>query len=240
MCYKTSTPNKDQLEGYFNKQQVKQNMVVDNFDPYFHADGFLRPYLPFTANEEENRVGVARWKLLPFIVKNEEEANKYANTLNARCEDVFDKFSYKHYIGKTHGLLWVNGFFEPHRPTPKVSVPYYIRAINSEPFTLGCIYANWVNKDTGELIRTFSIITTPPNKLLSEIHTEGQRMPLVIPPESRTAWLHATKTDDIIDLMKPLPDGYLIGYQVNNIINKERGLNTAETLLPLQNSMLSL
>jgi putative SOS response-associated peptidase YedK len=234
MCYKSSTPGKDQLEGYFNKQEEKQRYLVkDDFAPYYHADGFLRPFLPFTANEDDGSVSLARWKLLPFIVKNEEEAGKYANTLNARCEDVFEKFSYKHCIGKTHGLLWVNGFFEPHRPTPKISVPYFIRAVDSEPFTLGCLYTNWVNKDTGELIRTFSIITTPPNKLLSEIHTEGQRMPLIISPENRKAWLHATRKEDIIALMKPLPDGYLTGYQVNNIINKERGLNTADTLLPV-------
>jgi putative SOS response-associated peptidase YedK len=58
-------------------------------------------------------------------------------------------------------------------------------------------------------------------------------MPLIISPENRKAWLHATRKEDIIALMKPLPDGYLTGYQVNNIINKERGLNTADTLLPV-------
>ena len=223
MCYKVSTPDKDQLEGYFQKQEVSASdlFTIDEFTNLYHADGFTRPLLPFTSSENPRRIKPAQWKLLPYIVKNAQDAKAYANTLNARSEELFTKFSYKNYIGKTRGLLWVNGFYEPNHLAPKMTVPYYVRAHNSEPFTLGCVYSNWVNEETGEVIKTFSIITTPPNKLLSEIHNEGQRMPLIITPENRDRWLGPLTMEEIKEMMQPLPDGYLEGYPVSGLVYKK-------------------
>jgi putative SOS response-associated peptidase YedK len=235
MCYKVSTPAKDQLKGYFDKQEANQRELfeIDDYPHFYHADGFTRPFLPFTASETPNKISPAQWKLIPFIVKTDADAWKYANTLNARSEEVFEKFSYKSYITKTRGLLWVNGFYEPHHPAPKVTVPYYVRAHNSEPFTLGCVYSNWVNQETGEVTKTFSIITTPPNELLRQIHNDGERMPLIITPENRSKWLSNLNKDEIIGMMQPLSDGYLQGYAVSGLVYK-KGINTnvPETQLP--------
>jgi putative SOS response-associated peptidase YedK len=236
MCYKVSTPTKDQLQGYFDKQEVKQGEIftIEDYQHFFHADGFTRPYLPFTASESPRKVAPAQWKLLPFIVKTDKDAWAYANTLNARSEEVFTKFSFKSYIGKTRGLLWVSGFWEPCHPAPKVTVPYFVKAHNSEPFTLGCVYSNWVNQETGEITKTFSIITTPANDLLMQIHNEGQRMPLIITPENRDKWLGPLDQAGIIEMMKPLPDGYLQGYPVSNLVYK-KGIDTnvPEVQLPI-------
>jgi putative SOS response-associated peptidase YedK len=237
MCYKVSTPDMDTLKGYFDKQEVNQGDLfeIDEYPHFYHADGFTRPFLPFTASEAPRKVSPAQWKLLPYIVKTDADARKYANTLNARSEEVFSKFSYKNYIGKTRGLLWVNGFYEPNHPAPKVTVPYYVRAENNEPFTLGCVYSNWVNHETGEAIRTFSIITTPPNELLRQIHNEGERMPLIITPENRDRWLSPLTKEEIEQMMQPLPDGYLHGFPVSNLVYK-KGIDTnvPETQVPVR------
>ena len=236
MCYKVSTPDKDQLEGYFQKEEVNQGQIftIDEYPHYFHADGFTRPFLPITSGDSPRAVKQARWKLLPRLVKNEAEAVKYANTLNARCEDVFNLYSYRDYIEIDRCLVWVNGFFEPNHPTPKETIPYYVTMQNKEPFTLGGLYADWKNKDTGETYRTFSIITTPPNDLLREIHNEGQRMPLVITPQERDTWIGKLSKPEIIDMMKPLPDGILQGYPVSGLVYK-RGVdnNVPEAIAPL-------
>ena len=237
MCYKVSTPNKDQLEGYFQKIDTDQSrlFVVDDFDQFYHADGFAAPPLPFTASEEPHAVKNGYWKLIPHWVKTEAEAKKYANTLNATCEDIFEKASYKSYIGKNRGLLWVNGFFEPHHPAPKVSVPYYVYAADGDPFALGCVYANWVNQDTGELTRTFSIITTKANELMTEIHNEKKRMPLIITPDNWDKWLGSLDRTQVNEMMQPLPDGLLKAHPVSNVLYK-KGVNTnvPEIILPAE------
>ena len=233
MCYKTSTPNKDQLEGYFQKEEVKQDTLftVTDYPQYYHADGFTMPFLPFTAAEEPATVKPAMWKLIPHWVKSWDEAKKYANTLNATSEEIFEKASYKHYISKNRGLLWVKGFFEANHPNAKTTVPYFIYAANGDPFTLGCLYSNWLNQETGEVITTFSIITTRANELMSEIHNTKKRMPLIIPTSNRKAWLGKLTTPEITDLMTPLPDGFLAAHPIsNNLYKKGIDTNTPEIL----------
>jgi putative SOS response-associated peptidase YedK len=221
MCYKVATPKKEKLEQHLKGQDI----VIDDYEMFYHADGFTRPFLPVQLNQEPKRIQPARWKLLPYSVKNEEEAKKSANTLNARGEEIFTKYSYKPYIKKYRCLLWVDGFYEPHHPTPKETQYYYVYRKDGAPFTLGCVYAPWVDQETKEGFNTFSIITTPPNNLLTKIHNEGQRMPLYIPEGLREAWLKAETIEEITSLIKTYPDGELTGHPVSKNITK-RGFDS--------------
>lgn len=207
MCYKVATPEEKKLQEFMKKQ----GMTVDNYRHYAEANGFENPLLPVTTSEDPKKVQTAMWKLIPHWVKSAADAKKYANTLNARCEEVFEKASYRSYIGTYRCLLWVDGFYEPHHPAPKVTVPYYVTAADDSLLTLGGVYHNWLNHDTGEVIPTFSIITTPPNELLRHIHNDGQRMPLVLNDTDRWRWLQPLSREEITELMKPLPDGLLTG-----------------------------
>lgn len=216
MCYKISTPKVEEIL----QEMPLQVDTPELFTPYYHADGFARPLLPITTGEQPGKLQLGQWKLLPFVVKNEAEAVRYANTLNAQCEEVFNKFSYKNYISKTRCLLWVSGFFEPHHPAPKVTVPYFVYAPGHRPFTLGCVYANWVNTDTGEVIPTFSIITTPANELLAQVHNEKKRMPLIIAAEDRTKWLAEMNKEAIEKMMVPYSHE-LAAHPVSNMVYKK-------------------
>lgn len=220
MCYKVATPEAEALENYLLDVNRKDVQLLP-FDLYYHANGFSYPMLPVELSAEPNKIQPAQWRLLPHWVKNEEEAKKYANTLNATCEDIFDKSSYKSYIGKNRCVLYVQGFYEPHHPRPKVSQPYFVYRNDHKPFMLGGVYAPWVNKDTGELINTFAVITVPANTLLGKIHNEKGRMPLVITEENRERWLGNLTREEVTDLMKPLPDGILTGHPVSSNINKK-------------------
>ncbi|HIY74825.1 MAG TPA: SOS response-associated peptidase [Candidatus Sphingobacterium stercorigallinarum] len=177
-------------------------VIVYDKDIYFHVSGFERPFLPVTLSGDIDTIKPARWKLLPFWVKTEADAAKYANTLNAESESIFEKASYKNYIGKNRGLLYVNGFYEPHSSPTGAKENYYIYTPSKEIFTLGIVYSDWTDQATGETYPTFSVITTPANPLLEKIHNEKKRMPLIIPPDNRDAWLHAQGKDEITELMQ--------------------------------------
>ena len=210
MCYHTSSPSKAQLKDKFPEKKV----IYPVDEEIYHVSGFTRPYLPVTLNEHAEEIRTARWKLIPFWVKTEEEANKYANTLNAAAESVFEKASYKHYIEKHRGLLYVNGFYEPHyRPGQKSSDNYFIYKPNKEIFTLGIVYADFSDLETGETYPTYSIITTDANPLLAEIHNTKKRMPLIISEEDREAWLFSNDKEEIHQLMIPY-SGDLEAHQV--------------------------
>lgn len=230
MCYKVATPKQDILREYL----VNQGISVNNYPHYYHADGFGNPLLPLTTSEAPDMVQPGMWKLLPHWVKTEAEAKKYANTLNATSEDIFEKASFKLYVQKQRCLVWVEGFFEPHHPSAKVTIPYYIKMLDGNPMSLGGVYSNWLNHDTGEVIITFTITTTPANELMSRIHNDKKRMPLIIAPEVRNRWLGKLSREEITEMMHPLPDGLLNAYAVSNLVYK-KGIdaNVPEITLPV-------
>ncbi|MVZ67418.1 SOS response-associated peptidase [Sphingobacterium sp. DK4209] len=212
MCYHTSHPDEKALRKEFKSLGVQYKR-----DEIFHVSGFARPFLPVTLNSSPEIIREARWKLIPFWVKNEADAAKYANTLNAESESIFEKASYKNYITKNRGLLYVNGFYEPHKVKGvKDTENYYIYHPDKKIFTLGVVYSDFTDQDTGETYPTFSIITTPANPLLGEIHNEKKRMPLIIGEKDRDAWLFADGKDEITDLMVPY-NGELGSHQVYRV-----------------------
>ncbi len=220
MCYHTGAPSKSDLKNKYPKKKI----TYENDKEIFHVSGFSRPFLPVTLNVHADSIESARWKLIPFWVKTEEDAAKYANTLNAEGESIFEKASYKNYILKNRGLLYVTGFYEPHQVKgSKVSDNYFIYAPNKEIMTLGIVYSDFLDQQTGETYPTFSIITTPANPLLEEIHNVKKRMPLIIPQDKHDQWLFASGKEDIQELIKPYPHelGSHQVYRVTGARNEE-------------------
>lgn len=218
MCYHASTPTKKKM-----LEQLPEYEVNYKGEEYYHVSSFARPFLPVTTNTNHRTIESAQWKLLPFWVKNDDEAKKYANTCNAESESIFEKASYKNYIKKNRGLLWVDGFYEPHKVKgQKETDNYYIYLPEKRIFSIGIVIAPWVNKDTGEVIDTFSVLTTKANELLTEIHNEKKRMPLIIPPDDRDAWLDAKEPEQIKSFFKPF-DGLLEAHKVYRVTADRTG-----------------
>lgn len=195
MCYHASTPPKEKLQPL----KPKVNLELDpDYDGFFHVSGFVRPYLPVTLNTDQDTIQLARWKLIPFWVKTEADAAKYANTLNAEGESIFEKASYKRYVGTNRGLLYVDGFYEPHKVRGiKDTENYYLHLPQKEVFTLGIVWAEFAGYPT------FTVVTTAASPQLEEIHNEKKRMPFVVDPTDREAWLNASDPVEIKQLIKP-------------------------------------
>jgi putative SOS response-associated peptidase YedK len=48
----------------------------------------------------------------------------------------------------------------------------------------------WVNNNTGEIRKTYTILTTEASPLLTEIHNHKKRMPVVLKREEESKWLN--------------------------------------------------
>ena len=179
------------------------------YHPYFHVSGFTHPDLPFVTNEDPARVDELRWGLIPHWAKDAEKAHDIANkTLNARSEAMFEKPSFRDAAKKRRGLLPVSGFVE-WRHEEDVKVPHLITFKGATIFTLGCLWGTWTDKESGEVHKTFSICTTDANELMSYVHNNKQRMPVVIPRADRKKWLESEDREEISHLTSPLQDGLL-------------------------------
>jgi putative SOS response-associated peptidase YedK len=124
MCYNISLiMNMEYLEKRF-VAKFEQSYV---FKPIYHSSGFSAPNHPIIANNDIHLIQFFRWGLIPFWVKDEEEANRIRfNNLNARAESIHQKPSFRASIKSRRCLVLVDGFYE-WQEVDRKKYPYYIR-----------------------------------------------------------------------------------------------------------------
>ena len=102
----------------------------------------------------------------------------------------------------------------------KKKYPHYIQQKEKELFCFGGIYSSWVDKNTGEIVQGFSMITTEANGMLEKIHNLKQRMPLIIAPQDYKKWMNPNLTvDEIRSMFNPYPDAGMRNHTVSKLIN---------------------
>ena len=113
-----------------------------------------------------------------------------ANTLNARLETLSEKPSFRNVLGN-RCLVPAEGFVEWQWQDPKgkEKVKYLIEINESPIFTFAGLWSEWVNENTGEIIPTYTIITTEANELMAKIHNTKKRMPVILHPDFEKNWL---------------------------------------------------
>lgn len=160
-------------------------------------NGFTHPVIPVLTNEFPNLFRFFSWGLIPKWTKTNSEAMEIRKmTLNARLETMFDKPSFAASAKYYRCLVPVDGFYEwQHQGKEKIK--YHIYLTEQKIFSLGGIWSEWVNKSTGEIIRTFSIVTMPANSLMARIHNTKKRMPVILTQEFEFEWIRndLTKND---------------------------------------------
>jgi hypothetical protein len=99
-------------------------------------------------------------------------------TINARAETVDKAPSFRQAFAKRRCLIPADGFYE-WRKTAKPKLPFAIAMKDGRPFTFAGLWENWKDPESGEWLRTCTIITGEPNELVAQIHP---RMPVILPP----------------------------------------------------------
>lgn len=146
------------------------------------------------------------WGVIAGYMNTPEKIKAMRNSMcNARSEKILqDKKSYWRQIRSKRCLIPVTGIYE-HRHILgwKKTVPYFVKLKDREIFGIPGLfsYAPMPDKETGELIGTFSLITRGANETMRKIHNGGPnagRMPLFLPKDKELAWLEAGIDDETI------------------------------------------
>jgi putative SOS response-associated peptidase YedK len=74
----------------------------------------------------------------------------------------------------------------------RAKAAYAIGLKSGKPFGIAGIWEGWKHPLSGEIIRTFCILTCPANELVGSIH---DRMPVILPPEAYERWLANIEPD---------------------------------------------
>jgi len=194
------------------------------FKPIYRGSGFTFMQWAVITAEAPDTINLYNWGLVPYWTKNREDASSIrALTLNAKSETLFEKASFKYAITHKRCLVLSSGFFEWQHVGAK-KYPYFIHSKEQALFSMGGVYSEWTDKESGEIFNTFSIITTPANKLMAQIHNTKKRMPLILLRAEERAWLESHLTQaQIMPFLRPVDDNFLEAHTVSPLVSSPKG-----------------
>lgn len=157
-------------------------------------DGFAYEEWPIIRNSYTTggqKLEMAHWEFIPFWINDEgelEKAREKVPTLNARGETLLTSRMFRQAALNRRCLLLSSGFYE-WRWYRGVAYPYFVRVKGEEVFYLAGIWQPWTDKETGEKMTTFALVTTKANALLAKVHNKRKRMPVILTEDLQHEWM---------------------------------------------------
>lgn len=208
----------------------KLNMtgLFDEVDSEYIESFNIAPsnYANVVSMKDRRRVlSLKKWGLVPSWSKDDKTGIRL---INARGETLNEKPSFRTAFKKRRCIIPVTGFYE-WRSEAGVKKPFFIRMSGegeTEPMLLAGVHESW-NKPDGEVLETFTIITTSACEKLKVIH---DRMPVVILREKIATWFNDNiPFNEIEKLIKPVDDDEIDLYPVSEFVNSPQ--NNSEKCL---------
>jgi putative SOS response-associated peptidase YedK len=230
MCFSVNVNLvKEELENRYGATLIDP----DKYRPSYYYHAFSLPDLPAICSGSPDRIRLLKWGLIPSWTKNSEDANIIRfKTFNARSETLEKKPSYSSSFKSRRCIIPVKGFFE-WQHVGKEKIPWYIYHPENEILSLAGLFDEWISNSTGEVLSTFTIITTDANKMMAEIHNSGQRMPVILDKTSEKKWIDLSSDADASGLLKPFPEGILSAHAISPLVNNRNvNRNTPEVIRP--------
>ncbi|MFT3826631.1 MAG: SOS response-associated peptidase family protein [Chitinophagaceae bacterium] len=173
----------------------------EDFDLVQMEWGFIPSYLNTRADVQRFRLGYKDDKGLfhPPVL-----------TLNAVSEELLlPRKIYRNAALQRRCLVLSSGFFEWRHIFPlnkrtgqpvktAVKYPYNITLKDREYFFMAGIWQPWTDKETGEYVENFSIITTAANSLMEQIHNSKKRMPTILNEDLAYEWMFGNLSEERI------------------------------------------
>ncbi|NCA85038.1 MAG: SOS response-associated peptidase [Clostridia bacterium] len=192
------------------------NIMANPADVTANYNAAPTQLLPVISNETPRQLSLFRWGLVPFWAKDASIGNKL---INARAESLDTKPSFRNAFKNRRCLVPADAFYEWKKAAGgKTKIPYRISIKNQPLFSMAGIWEQWKNP-AGELLQSFSIVTTVANELVAGLHN---RMPVILPPEAEHLWLSDLKKDALLALLQPFDAGAMELYPVSTLLNSAR------------------
>ena len=193
--------------------RTRFNTEIKEYDSYHEGtfiNGFSHPNIPIITNSSPDVITTDHiWGLIPSWSKDIEFRK---NTLNARIETIEEKPSFKN-VTNNRCLIIATSFYEWRwlDEKGKSKERYQIYSQEQEVFAFAGLYSSWTNPANGDVMQTYTMITTQANELMEYIHNHKKRMPLIIKREDEKAWLDTN--NKIKDFAYPYQDN-IVGFKI--------------------------
>ncbi len=184
MCYRTQINAKlKDIEKAFDAKFTEP----ESFSPLKEINAFDYLKTPVIINDNREEIQQFHWGLIPFWAKDDKIKKM---TLNSKIETASEKPAFKNSVSN-RCLIIATGYFEWQwlDEKGKMKQKYFIHSKDQEIFAFAGIYSTWKDPQQNSFINSYSILTTEANELMSEIHNNKQRMPVVLKKGDRERWL---------------------------------------------------
>ena len=211
-----------------SKLDIIRDLSIDEWDDLVEYDPSYnisptQQHPIIVKNNGKKNIKSMYWGLIPSWSKDNSFA---AKMINARQETLAEKPSFRNLVDKGRCLIPVDGYYE-WKKVDNQKQPYYISKENHQLFCLAGLWSSWNNPE-GNLINSYSVITTNADTKLNHIH---HRMP-VIQKDEANYWL-----DDSIPFSQfnfTNMESQLEFYPVSRMVNSVQN-NSAECIIESDN-----
>ncbi len=214
------------VEIYLTRKEIENRFNVRfepsaRYEPSYYHNAFALPYIPVITSEQPDTVSMYQWGLVPYWVKDIKTAEKIRKmTFNAKAETLGSKPSFRHAIRSRRCMVISRGFFE-WQARGHEKIPYYIYSEDHQPLSFAGLYDEWVDPESGEILKTFTIITTRANSLLEKIHNTRKRMPAILLPENERGWLDMEMpVSEAVKMLEPIHEKRLNAHTISKMISR--------------------
>lgn len=212
----------------FTPEMLRKIFGIDQV-PEFPARYNVAPSQPVPVIREisvgNRQISLMRWGLVPSWAKEVGDG-----LINARCETVNDKPSFRQAFRQRRCIIPASGFYEWRKADGK-KVPYYIRFADGVPMPFAGIWEVWRSPE-GQVMESCAILTTAANASVAPIH---DRMPVILHPDELGLWLDRQVHDAeaLKPLFAPYPADRFEVRQVSALVNSPANDSPA-CVLPVQ------
>ena len=181
-------------------------LVGEQLAPNFNVAPTAEIYALISKQVERSNfleLSVFNWGLVPSWAKDK---TKSSGMINARCETLTEKPSFRNLIARHRCVVPMQGFYEwsdidtgatrptkSTRPTRPTRQAHYVSRADGEVMTVAGLWSTWIDPNRQQvdstsvsILRTCTIITTDANDSLRPIH---HRMPVILEKDAVAQWL---------------------------------------------------
>jgi putative SOS response-associated peptidase YedK len=163
-----------------------------------------------------------RWGLVPYWWSK--PLKQVPATFNARSDTVATKPMFRDAFKRRRCVIPMSGFYE-WRQMADGKQPFFISGADAPLLSIAGLWDNWKNRETGETIRSCTMIVTEAHPFMSEIH---DRMPLFLGQETLHPWLESKAGTEIL---LPTSAARLRAWPVSRRVNSSKADKEDRTLI---------
>ena len=195
---------------------------------------------PVITNEDPDKLQFFQFGMTPFWAK------KKLYFFNARAEGDHNKDNDPNFTGamgiiskpafrksiRSRRCLVIADCFIEGTTDQKLDRPFVVHLNEGRrPFAFAGIWDEWVDKETGEILHSFAIITTTPNSLLQKL--PHHRSPVILSRADEKRWLdNSLSLSEVTEMLHPSPAEEMNAYPISTDIKNPRN-NNRELLKPV-------